>query len=731
MKILIFLSFFVSLGFTNLFAAEGEASKEQALTAKNLDNPLHMLSAFGDSDQLELYIKKLQSIEKLTNEILSEDQQKNPISPTRRDLLTSRFDTLPTNTTGAIGRLNKSESSVILTKVEQKLTHDDGTLRATKKIQRLKITLPKPFKSWAFLEKHVGKKVRLELPDTGWVNMKLDAVECRLCPEAFFGLSPLDIAILQEDEEMAKFIVDFVLEDSQVWPAILGQVLCHKRLIVGCEASAAPGVNNPWLQRRLERMLRLRPELANAFMKQENLTVWLEGDEASQANSILGPSIKPSVPLPGVFFASRARHLPALRALVERGAYTNYVFHEDRFKRSEEVEESLVKSTLLSLAANGPEHRAVDLLLQGGADCDLGSPLFFAAWRKNTPTMEVLLKAGADPHSALYLAARRGQPGAVEVLLKTKADPNKPSPLSKLSPFRIAKSQLDDAKYRYKQSKANNDDPEKVERHEKLVKAYSKVIELLSKKIAELDDGRTAESAGHHFLEEAQQAQISDHLTFSQSLHRVAAIGRWESMEKAFYRTVELYFDYFKKRKLDLKEEILDKKVAYEEKEQLIKSLLYGTLASPTNRKAVLEELVFKHERLNGKDYWGFLILTEELSPKKKKSIKILLDQKPITWGFIKNFKGKLIRFQSPDNINSEETLVASGCNMFPDLYGEKSPLEIALLQKNKEMIKFLIDLTVEYPWLWTRDLWNKVFTQVEEIFSNSDSEDEGQPCTS
>ena len=88
--------------------------------------------------------------------------------------------------------------------------------------------------------------------------------------------------------------------------------------------------------------------------------------------------------------------------------------------------------SLLSLAVNNVTDDVLLLLLEAGADPNLGdpSPLNMAARRGNSSKMRVLLDAGADPNdknrwglTPLHFAADSGRDDAIRLLLEAGADP--------------------------------------------------------------------------------------------------------------------------------------------------------------------------------------------------------------------------------------------------------------------------------------------------------------------
>ena len=199
---------------------------------------------------------------------------------------------------------------------------------------------------------------------------------------------------------------------------------------------------NVWPHIRFELLLRLydkekTPKLPDTFVHFDELTAWLTPNELSFTPRVIGVRDATGLQnkVPCVFFATRARHIPALRALVENKASTSYLWSgsQNKFIPTEEggeVEEG-AHSTLLSLTSNGPEGRAVSLLLRGGADPNMCSPLYFGARVGNKLTVRRLLEAKAEVNkeykkggTPIIPAAQQGHAHVLQELINAKADVN-------------------------------------------------------------------------------------------------------------------------------------------------------------------------------------------------------------------------------------------------------------------------------------------------------------------
>ena len=166
---------------------------------------------------------------------------------------------------------------------------------------------------------------------------------------------------------------------------------------------------------------------------------WLTDINKEKLDRLLGAPDATGLgkPQPCLFFACRARHISAIRALVDAKANCCYYWCTDdnefqSYSAGTQPEEA--HSSLLSLVCSGPEHRAVAHLLRGGAKSNFFSPIFHAAKFGNLRSVELLVKAGAsvnEPYgdiTALMQAALLGHVEICSYLLRNEASPNLSTP---------------------------------------------------------------------------------------------------------------------------------------------------------------------------------------------------------------------------------------------------------------------------------------------------------------
>ena len=354
----------------------------------------------------------------------------------------------------------------------------------TNKVRGIKISLPIGAR-WDYLTKLIGQKLFLNIPIVGISEEGLDAVKASILPEIFCFLSPLDIALFFENQAMVERIVDFVLVHPRAWAATLGHLLCSERTQdFKTVPHPLPDLYNSWPLKRLQVMIKQRPELKNIFVHRRDLELWLSGVDLALVPKVLGrvDASGLQVPVPGVFFTSRAKHIPALKAFVDAGAHTNYGWKDGVFQPIAGLRGSNFNSTLLSLAAVAPEARVLAELLRGGADPNICCPLYFAARSGHLPSMKVLLDAKAEingtyklggtalvptaqfGHTSVckllcdlkanvnfqlddgitptYFASQEGHSDALRVLIGAKANPNLLENTRQVSPLYIATSQF-------------------------------------------------------------------------------------------------------------------------------------------------------------------------------------------------------------------------------------------------------------------------------------------------
>ena len=263
---------------------------------------------------------------------------------------------------------------------------------------------------------------------------------------ALRNMSPASYPYARQSANVLRELIEYQGTDDQL--AAVDRLMTRieeekEKKNVGSEykppLQANPLFRNVWPQIRFELLLRLydpekTPNLPDTFVFHDELTAWLTENQKRFSRRVIGSrdAVALQNKVPCVFFASRARYIPALRALVEAKARTDYVFEDNRFKRPEDAENiDEISSTLLSLVSNGPENRAVFYFLKGGADPNMCTPLFFGARVDNIWTVRRLLDAKAEVNkeykkggTPLIPAAQQGHAHVLQELIDAKADVN-------------------------------------------------------------------------------------------------------------------------------------------------------------------------------------------------------------------------------------------------------------------------------------------------------------------
>ena len=480
MKKILFIT--ISLISGLLFASspksqEGGAGKPEP--SQSYLNRLHMAVAYGDLETLRkkvVYIIKERMKETGESWEVIQSQLKREVmmAPFERGTLWQHEATL-----------EKCEDGYAYLKINER---SNSGLQGTV----LKAKLPGNRTNWAFLQNFIGERVCFDLQSVTplseqastqgtsstegacfqksssagavCVPSNLNADIVRIAPLAYVGLTPVDIAILNVERALAlaetmppndiksttfdiikdkhgkmqKVVVDFFLEGgAPIFAHFFGYLLCHGRDAQSVGTGVADDHVKPWPQKRFDLILSLYPKIRDSFLTRRDMISWL--DKSEQALTLTSQMLgRPNAaglkyPVPMVFFASRARHMPALRTLLDAKAETNYVWLNERFKKldPENPSHQNANSTLMTLLSNGPESRAIEQLVGAKVDVNFLNPLYFASRVGNLESVRILLDAKAHVNqtykrggSSLAPAAQLGHLLVCQMLIIAKADVN-------------------------------------------------------------------------------------------------------------------------------------------------------------------------------------------------------------------------------------------------------------------------------------------------------------------